>query len=223
MTFNDMRLTILRSLMFQTADYTSTVRAWHGSCNADGVHQAVAFALASDFCCKRPFTRNFCRFLAISFAKSLAVTSDCFGTAQFATFSVRFSGYNSLGASRGASVHIRFRIHNLLPQPHPGSAITIMHLPLNAWHRRSLGSHAANKGATRRLQLSEYTLPAVSHTYCQSWCGSKHCHVKVLTTLCGQNIFSATSRLTDRSRRSQGPHDQGALRRCCTSMQAKDG
>ena len=39
------------------------------------MHQAIAFAIASEFCRKRPFTRNFCsedKMFAISFAKPIA-------------------------------------------------------------------------------------------------------------------------------------------------------
>ena len=70
------------------------------------VHQAIAFAIASEFCRKLPFARNFRskdEIFAISFAKPFAFASEFLRNAQFAAFCLRFGGKNSLANFRGAS------------------------------------------------------------------------------------------------------------------------
>ena len=70
------------------------------------VHQAIAFAIASEFCRKLAFARKFCsedEIFAISFAISFAFASEFLRSAQFAAFRLRFGGKNSLANSRGAS------------------------------------------------------------------------------------------------------------------------
>ena len=57
------------------------------------VHHAIAFAIASEFCRKRPFARNFRsenEVSAISFAKPLTFASEFIRNAEFAVFSLRF-------------------------------------------------------------------------------------------------------------------------------------
>ena len=70
------------------------------------MHQAVAVPIASELCRKHPFARTFCSengIVAISFAKPFAIASGLIRNAQFATFSLRFGGQNSLPTSRSAS------------------------------------------------------------------------------------------------------------------------
>ena len=70
------------------------------------VHQAMAFAIASEFWCKLPFARNFHseddNFFAISFTRPVAFASKFLCKVQFATFCVR-GGSNSLANYRGKS------------------------------------------------------------------------------------------------------------------------
>ena len=70
------------------------------------MHQAIAFAIASEFCRKRPFARNFRnenKISAISFAKPFAFASEFLRNAYFAAFSLGLDGHNSLANFRGAS------------------------------------------------------------------------------------------------------------------------
>ena len=70
------------------------------------VHQAIAFAIASKFCRRLPFARDFRSeddIFAISFAKPFAFASEFLRSAQFAAFCLRFGGQNSLANCRGAS------------------------------------------------------------------------------------------------------------------------
>ena len=70
------------------------------------VHQAIAFAIASEFCHSLPFARDFRSeddIFAISFAKPFAFASEFLRSAQFAAFCLRFGGQNSLANCRGAS------------------------------------------------------------------------------------------------------------------------
>ena len=69
------------------------------------MHQAIAFAIASEFCRKLAFARKFRsedKIFAISFAKPFAFASEFLRNAQFAAFRLRFGGKNSLANSRGA-------------------------------------------------------------------------------------------------------------------------
>ena len=97
------------------------------------MHHAIAFAIASEFCRKRPFARIFRsenEFLTISFAKPFAIASELTRSAQFAAFLWRFGGQNSLANSWGASefafafaaVSLRPRCTQLRNRPWPISA-----------------------------------------------------------------------------------------------------
>ena len=77
------------------------------------MHQAIAFAIASEFCRKLPFARTFCgqdEISAISFAKPFAFASELLRNAQFAIFGLRFGGKNKISGR----VRIRIRIRNFI-------------------------------------------------------------------------------------------------------------
>ena len=75
-------------------------------CASHWVHQAIAFAIASESCCQHPFTRNFNsekEMFTISFAKPFADASELIHSPPFATFCLSFGGQNSLANFRGVS------------------------------------------------------------------------------------------------------------------------
>ena len=67
------------------------------------MHHAIAFAIASECCRKLPFARNFRSEDEIFAFHSQKHSSEFLRDAEFAAFSVRFGGRNSLANSRGAS------------------------------------------------------------------------------------------------------------------------
>ena len=70
------------------------------------MNQAVAFAIAREFCRKRPFARNYRNedeTFAISFTKPFAFAGEFLRNAWFAAFCLRFGGYKLLANFRGAS------------------------------------------------------------------------------------------------------------------------
>ena len=90
------------------------------------MHHAIAFAIASESCRKRPFARNFRsenEFLTISFAKPFAIASELIRSAQFAAFLWRFGGQNSLANSWGVRIRIRIRRRIAATAVHSGQNV----------------------------------------------------------------------------------------------------
>ena len=89
------------------------------------MHQAIAFAIASEFCRKRQLARNFCsknETFAISFAKPFAIASESVRSAQVATFSLRvrfIGGENSPANFRGCVSEFAFAF-NAATEVHSG-------------------------------------------------------------------------------------------------------
>ena len=118
------------------------------SCAESQVHQAIPFAITSEFCRKRPFARNFRNeneIFAIQFAKPFAFASEFLRNATFAAFCLRFGAENSLANCRGAS-EFAFAALSLRPrctQPLGAPEVPALFLRLQAIAApyRSFGLH----------------------------------------------------------------------------------